>query len=72
MTHKGIRPHEADLMDLTTIAAVLGVHARPAEEAAPRADGLPKPPPWWTGDDDAANSSIEAARQMGFVVGMTA
>jgi hypothetical protein len=35
-------------------------------------DGQPKPrkvPSWWKGDEDAAASSIQAAREMGFVVG---
>ncbi len=59
-------------MDLTAVATLLGV--RP-ERRAPvsdngSVDGL-KPPPWWSGGDEAAQSSIEAARQMGFVVGMT-
>lgn len=67
LADRGIRPNEADMMDITTVATLLGVSARPPEPEL--VDGL-KPPPWWGGDAEAADSSIEAARQMGFTVGM--
>lgn len=61
------------MMDLTTIATLLGIPALPSQSANGDNNGTTtssvKPPPWWPGDDAAAESSIEAARQMGFVVG---
>lgn len=50
------------MLDLTTIATLLGV-------AAPGVvvDG-PRVPSWWGDDESASTSSIEAARQLGFVV----
>lgn len=59
-------------MDLTAVATLLGVRPnKPAPADESTSGSGPKPPPWWKGGDEAANSSIEAARQMGFVVGMT-
>lgn len=60
------------MMDLTTIATMLGVSAHQESNGdAPNGDAPsgPKPPPWWPGDDAAAEANIEAARQMGFAVG---
>lgn len=60
------------MMDLTTVATMLGVSAHPVTNGSSPVDApsdAPKPPPWWPGDDAAAESSIEAARQMGFAVG---
>jgi len=58
-------------MDLTTVATMLGVSARPQSSNGngTAESGLGKPPSWWPGDDAAASSSIEAARQLGFAVG---
>lgn len=63
------------MMDLTTIATMLGIsaHSESSNGSSNGSEGsdtgLGKPPSWWPGDDAAANDSIEAARQLGFVVG---
>lgn len=58
------------MLDLTTIATLLGVPASgPVHEHAAVSESGLKPPPWWPGDEVAAESSIQAARQFGFVVG---
>lgn len=58
------------MMDLTVVATMLGVSASPQSSTNGNSDtGSGKPPSWWPGDDVAANDSIEAARQLGFVVG---
>lgn len=64
---RGVKPHEADMLDLTTVATLLGIAA-----SGPTGRGQERPanaPSWWTDDDAAAFSSVEAARQLGFVVG---
>lgn len=57
------------MMDLTIVATMLEVSARSESSNRDGESELGKPPPWWPGNDAAANSSIEAARQLGFVVG---
>lgn len=61
LLERGIRPHEADMLDLTTTAILLGITAEPEP-------GKRHVPSWWRGDSSAASSSVAAARQLGFVV----
>jgi hypothetical protein len=72
----GIKPHEADLMDISVVADFLGVHPAATEaELAPAPlldDGtVPaataprgiRPPKWWRGDAAAFRSSVAAQRE---------
>lgn len=59
---RGIHPHEADVLDLTTTAVLLGVTFEPEPS---QGDGTPS---WWRGSSDAVRSNVLAAQQLGFTV----
>lgn len=71
---RGLKPHEADLLDLTTTAVLLGIAApgltaKQPEPAPTTTTRDPKAPNWWPDEEAVTASNLQAARQFGYVIG---